>query len=526
MKLRRLITATTVLLCVGPVACSGDGATENTGTPGIRVLFGAGVTDTIDAVPLQALVVELRTPRGKPARRTPVRFEARPPTDPARQSEPALFVCSVSVAVCGPNTGTAFVVDSTDDNGVARAMVRLGHIAGRAVVRISSANFIQDSVAYVVTHGAAVSVRAPAADTLLLVGTVTTLPGKLYDRYNNLRPDVPTTSAGIGSAVSLEVPTSAVTANTLGVQRLYFRSGTMVDSTTVTVLPAARLVAWIPGGADVVHLFNIDGSAVRVLSTRTTSNLGVFPRFDRSRQLVTLHTGEPFANSQTLKVVDTLGTTLRTIPNATGFNWVIAQRQLADGSIMVVGQRSGQLANAVWRVAADNNITAVATLPGADSSYNSGRVQNTGSVLNSYNAYGAADVSPDGTRIAYVAGPPQLPEFSLRVLNIVTGTLTILYANARAPRWSQQGDQIAFLLGRQLGSSPIAGFPNIIKVDGTGRREVGSFTMEAGIGWSPDGLHLIGRDQKSKRLRVLNISTGATVLLSRLKSDYYQPDWR
>ncbi|MEP6764561.1 MAG: hypothetical protein ABJB66_09640 [Gemmatimonadaceae bacterium] len=520
-----------VLVSAGLNACSNtvtpaEATPENIGAPGIKALYGVGVTDTVDAVPLQAIVVEVRAADGKLVPGTQVLFEARASGDPARTSDPTLFVCNISVVTCGPATGSTLTVETTDTSGVAKVMVRLGHVAGNTVLRISSTTLpYKDSLSYSVLPGAAVTMRAPIAETLLQIGAVVALPGKQYDRYNNLRTDAPLVTLGIGNAISLATTTSTVTANQIGVQRLYYQLGALLDSTTITVLPAGRLVAWLQR-TGTIQMFNIDGSALRTLSTNKDSGLGTFPVFDPSRQRVVLHNASVFGVANTVTVLDTAGGTMRTIPPESGFEWVIAQRQLADGTIMVVGRRTGTMPSAVWRIAANNTITAVAELPGADSTYNNGDVLNTRSMLNPFDAYGAADISADGSRVAYLAGRKPSGALSLRVFNIATSSFVALDTNARSPRWSPHGDQIAYLVGRNQSSSPIIGFPTIINADGTGRREVGSFNLSPGISWSPDGVHLIGRDDSNTKLRILNINSGANIVLNRLTEDYYQPDWR
>src|SRR6185437_12151559 len=155
---------------------SGDGPTAPGHTdparnaPGVHAVLGAGVTDTIDAQPLQALVVEVRGPDGQLATGAVVRFEAQPPADTTRKNEPAVSVCALTAPTCGQSV-SQFTSDTTDAQGRAKATVRLGHVAGRAVVHLTVPEFgMEDSATFTVLPGVAARVRALAADTALAIG--------------------------------------------------------------------------------------------------------------------------------------------------------------------------------------------------------------------------------------------------------------------------------------------------------------------------------------------------------------------
>jgi hypothetical protein len=511
-------------------ACGGDGGdpTEPPPAPptGVRAVAGAGVTDTIDAQFTQALVVEVRRPDGTPARGAVVRFEARPPADSTRRNDFAVYVCPLSAQTCGisaTGTGTTaqFSADTTDVEGRAKTIVRLGRVAGRAVVRVSvpELGFV-DSVSYTVTAGAAARVRAAAADTGLDIGATATLRARVVDRYGNARSETPALSLGTGDAIALDAASAVVTARGMGTQWLYARLGTLADSTSVRVVPPGRLVVWAASSGQSLRLVNLNGTGTRTLVTGVSSDFGVFPRFDATRQRVTLHAGsESFGGSPNrIIVVDTSGTPRRDIGPAGigpagGLNGVIAVRQLSDGSVLAVARRPLEASYAVWRVAANDAITLVAPLPALSG------------------GYGAADLSHDGTRLAYVATTPGFTQ-ELRVLTLATGASTALETNGRSPRWSSQGDRVAYLVPAP-NSGSIEGVLVTVAPDGTGRRALGSTILSPGLAWSPDGAYLLGRVAAfgTAALQLVRVSDGASVLV-RFRTaaggseDYYQPDWR
>lgn len=488
------------------IACNDDPPTGGSGQSGIRAVAGADVSDTVDALQSQALVVEVRGPDGRLATGAVVRFQADASRDTTRRNEPALFVCTLTAPTCGPSTPSAFAADTTDGSGRAKVLVRLGHIAGPAVLRLAVPEFgFTDSLTFTVRAGNAARVRAAVTDTALDVGATAALRGRVVDRYDNSRSEFPAMSLGAGTSLTLDAATGIVTAREMGTQYVYARSGSAVDSTGVRVTPAARLVVW-SSGERVIRLVNLNGTSVRTLASNIHSDLGAFPRYDASRQRVTFHSGSPATSGggspNTLYAVDTSGTPVRTILNTTtGFNVVVAVRQIADGSMLVVGQRAGSNSYSLWRVNTDNSVVSVAAIPG----FNGG--------------YGAADISHDGARVAYTVNG------ELRALTAATGVVVTLDATGFLPRWSAQGDRVAFLSGSS------EGFPFVVNADGSGRRAIGTFALGTGIAWSPDGVYVIGRAPSGSALRLIRVSDGNTVLLqyrnaNGLVADYWQPDWR
>ena len=507
-------------------ACGGDGPTgPPRNQPSVRAVLGAGVVDTIDAQPLQALVVEVRGQGGELTSGTIVRFESQPPADTMRRYDAAVYVCSLAAPTCGSGgyyggfygggaSGDQFATDTTDAQGRAKVTVRLGHVAGRAVVRLEVPEFgLADSATFTVMPGAGVRVLASPADTSLEIGAKATLRGKVVDRYDNARPEVPTITAGPGSAITLDATTGTVTARDMGTQWLFSRYTSFVDSMSVHVVPSGRLVVWA-AYEQAVRLVNLSGSSERTIVSNVQSDLGVFPRFDATRHHITLHAGSEFYGGapNTIVVIDTTGSPRRDIGPAIGFSMVIATRQLADGTVLVVGQSSTDTSHpgySLWRVATDNTITFLVALPDLQSTYD------------------GADISHNGARVAYVATTPSYT-IELRVLDVSNGSTTLLAANALSPRWSSQDDRVAYLVPGS-GSSGYDGVLVVSNADGSGRRGIGNDTFSPGIAWSPDGTYIIGRSSASG-LRLMRVSDGANVLL-RFNSatgshDYFQPDWR
>jgi hypothetical protein len=283
------------------------------------------------------------------------------------------------------------------------------------------------------------------------------------------------------------------------------------------VAPAGRLVVW-SAIARAVRLVSLNGSGARTIVSTIGSGFGVFPRFDPTRRRITLQTAAPSADGSPnhVIVVDTTGSQRRDIGLPTELDGVSATRQLADGTVLVIARRDADPSRPgyhLWSVATDNTITFVAD------------------ILRLNGGYGSADISHDGTRVAYLSD-----EFStsqLRVLNVATGVDVVLDSRARSPRWSPQDDRIAYLLAQGGTYSDLDGVAFVINGDGTGRRPLGNDIFSPGLAWSPDGNYLIGRSsvEPSGFLRLVRLSDGAGVVLRFPNGqggldDYYQPDWR
>ncbi len=473
-------------------------------------MAGANVTDTVDAPLVQALVVEVRRQDGTLATGVTVRFEPQPPLGDA------IYVCALT-GLCGPFVA-GVTTDVTDSRGRAKTIVKMGHIAGPAVVRVAVPELgLVDSAAFTVLPGAPAHVRPQVADTTLDIGATTTLRGRVVDRYNNTRVEVSTNTVGPGSAVTLDAATGIVTARAMGTQYVLTHYNSFVDSTNVRVAPAGRLVVW-SAIASAIRLVSLNGTAARTIVSAIGSTLGAFPHFDPTRQRITLHTAAPGGDGPPnhVIVVDTTGSPRRDIGLPNELDGISTTRQLADGTVLVIARRDADPSHpgyCLWSVGIDNTITFVAE------------------VIRFGGAYAGADISHDGTRIAYISDEFAISQ--LRVLNVATGADAVLDSPARSPRWSPQDDRIAYLVPTEVRFSELDGVVFVINSDGTGRRTLGNAIFSPGLAWSPDGNYLIGRSSVSPSgfLRLLRVSDGADLILRFPNAqggldDYYQPDWR
>ncbi len=519
------------------VACGGDGPTGPRQQPGLRVVAGGEISDTVLARPVQALVVEVRGADGRLAPGAVVRFEQGASPDTARRGAARIYVCRIRAVECGSSyaypPGEQVVVDTPDANGRAKVVVRLGTVAGAAFVRMTVPEFgTADSAAFTVRPGAAVRPRFDAADVGLVAGAQATLRASALDAHGNACPDAPTLTLAGGGArvVDFDPATGVVTAREFGTAWVVARMGAGTDSASVRVVPTGRIVAWEPSRRT-VRLLNLDGSATRTLAREVGSEQGVFPRFDATRAGVTFQTGtESYGGPPRLAVaVDTAGAARRDLAPSADVGHIMAVRQLADGAILFVGRRAaagpvGAVPSAsLWKADAAGVVTQIAALP-------------------DYALYyGGADISPDGKRVAYVATVATIHGLlpgELRALDVATGRVTALDPQGRSPRWSPAGDRVAFVVpGYPAGTD---GALATVAADGTGRRTLSTKLFSSGLAWSPDGAYVVGRvsdfDYNQRGLRIVRARDGADVRVvvsestagpvpQRVALDLLQPDW-
>jgi hypothetical protein len=505
-----------------------DGPTDPaTRIAGVRAVLGAGITDTVDAQPVQALVVEVRGSGGRLAPAgTLVQFQVLPALAPSPVSSPypAIYVCELTASVCTADNfygypNSQFLTQTTDSAGRVKVGVRMGPAAGPAVVTLTVPELgLLDSAMYTIVAGAAAAVRPSVGDVAIGFGGTVKLTGIVVDRHMNVRPEKPTFTAGPGSAISFDSATATATARDMGTQWVFSRFAALVDSTRIRVMPSGRLVVW-DSGEGAVRLVNLDGTGEWVVASHINSDLGAFPSFDASRQRVTFHDavadwgGAP----NVVIIADSTGASRRTIGPEIGFSYVVGTREMSDGTVLVAGQSSTDTSHAgysLWRVATDNTISFVVSLPGLG------------------NAYGGVDISHSGTKVAYIASGAFASE--LHVIDVSDGSSVTLENDARSPRWSAHDDLLARIVPSPgNGFDPTLNGPVVISnPDGTGRRALGSGSFSVGIGWSPDGAYIVGRASEGHAMRLLRVNDLTTMVLQfpyafgSATHDYWQPDWR
>jgi hypothetical protein len=496
---RRLALSVSALTVAGlTLACGGDGPTAPKKVDSaVRIVAGAGVTDTILSAPVQAVVVEVRDTLGKPVEGTVVRFEAARSTVANRPYETPLYVCTLQQSSCG----STFTYDTTDANGRAMAVVRLGTIAGPTALAIKVPEFgLLDSAMFTVLPGAVTGIGFSVPDTTMSVGAQYTLQGRLLDRYGNAVAGTPTYSSG-SSNVTI---TSAglVTAVSTGRGTLNATSGSVTAQAHVSVVPVGALVA---SAYDGVYVVNLDGTGRRRVVARSSSyGAGLVPAWSPDGTKIVFHAPQPSSGQNMVYVADATAT------DASG-------TALLDASVS-----SGSWA----RYSQDGAYVYFSGRPaGSCCSYSLYRVRTDGTLTEQISPYSDNTIdwrsapSPDGRKLAYVSN--RTGRTTIRIFDIATGTVEGPDVPGQTPRWSPDGSQIAYV-------DEHGGALHLMQADGTGSHVLtaGSTSYAEAFDWSSDGKWIIANYNYGALVLVSTTTGEALPLTSAGLAGLSQPSWK
>lgn len=428
MRRVRTVRCFSIAVLAATYAC-GDTPTERIveQDPVVRIVAGEG-SDSISALPVQGLVIELRGSDGKPAAGVEVRFEA-----------PAASGMSVA-RVSDADFGTVATV-TTDDKGRATVRVRYGEQVGTAWVAFAVPLYgLADTAQFMVRAGTGVRFSQALRDTVVRVGSSFTFRGILTDRSGN------PTGSGVDYVADRPIisilPNGIATAHEQGIALIRVRevnTGPFIDSVQVAIVPPAT-VAWtlLP---DNILVKSTALDVIVLTSPNTPRALGAFWEPGGTRIV---------ANERGLIILNGLTTRLAT-PGLEHSGW---PEWANDGYIYF----SGNFATNAVRVARI-------------------RPDGTGLETISINRGSMPSVSPDAKRVVYVeptatgSGPLTIREIGTPIWYKVSGT-----DGALAPRWSPDGNLIAFTRGDRL---------YVVQPNGTLLRQFEG-QVAAGLTWSPD----------------------------------------
>jgi hypothetical protein len=488
------------------VACGSDRSTGPLGAS-LSIVAGGSATDTVLTELPQALVVEVHNDQGVIEPGIVVRFEVLP--DPASPlpvwQQAPLFVGPID----SPNYGN-FAIDSTDANGRARVLIKLGRMAGSERVAISVPEYgLVDTCTYEVLPGQVAGVNVTPADTVLLPGAHLQLHARAVDAFGNDRSDVvPAYDAGSSNITVGQG--GVVDATAAGRAFVIVSAGNAADTAWMSVVPAGAFVAYtngLPGGALGVVTMNNDGSDYRLIAGLSTANFGdgAGPAFSPDPKKVIFFNDLGVGEGTRLYVADVAsGGLTRATPNAD--NPIVREewgRYSADGQwIYFSGARSGR-GFSLWRVKPDGS--SLAELGG-------------GVGTGGNNIEWRGDPSPDGTRIAFVGDA-----VTIQVMDIATGAIDPnIHVPGQTPRWSPDGTRIAYVHGSYIDDNAIY----VMNADGSGNRLVSktdhSYWEE--LDWTADGKWLLIRGARG--LEFVSVDDGESLPLAFTRTFYHPATMR
>jgi hypothetical protein len=500
-----LIRAATAIASLIIASCSEQAAGPSV-QPGLRIVGGAGVADTIQAVLASPLIVEVRDEQARAQPGVAIEFRVRETSEGA---------AGTGVRISETSAFTSSATAITDANGLARAFVRLGFVPGAVEVDVvASATSLSGSASYTVLPGNPARLIVAPRDTALLVGGSFALRVQVTDRLGHKRNTDVTFGVDYGSGTV--TPSGVVTGTALGRVRIGIATAALRDSALVSVVPTATFAAFFdpiqPGDEGGIVIFRSDGAQMRVLSRErfpsiAPSPMGSWPSWSPAGDRLAY-----VANSK-LFTIDTAGTVaelVAKVPGTAGAGYPYvgvdrgyAPQYSADGVAVYFTAFTGGGQRSVWRAGSDG----------------SGPVQVSQAL--DWGIEAMPSPQPRGNLIAYqtnrVTNDPI--RFTIRLVSLSDGTIRQLDVPGSSPRWSPVGDRIAYL-DRE-------GQLRTMRPDGSDDRLIGRNTAQPGFSWSPDGkwLLIVGR----AGVTIVDATTGDALPLALRGPNgtpLYQPAWR
>lgn len=480
-------------------ACEDDTTGPAPNEPGINFVAGEGLTDTIQATPLQALTVRVLDQGHRPQVGVVVRFES---VEKGAGSERYSTVWVRDVA--GSSFGK-LALDTTDMNGQAAVRVRLGTKAGPGGVVVTVPILgLQDTARYTIQPGAAMRLSIAPKDTAVYAGRSYPLRATVMDRLGNPRTDQISYTAASGP-VSVSSGGNTLSTTAVGRGLVVAQTQHLVDTSHVSIVPEGVLAAY---GNPNLAVFNLDGSDYRVIvpGLSTHEEKGAPYWSPDGTQLVALFG----FSSNTVFIVDLSGTVRPLVQSPNRPSSHLAAQYSRDGSWIYFGGHDCNANSRLWRVRPDGTAPELVD-----------PIRDFTEACFTVNSHPSP--SPDGQRLVYVSNRASgtlnnSGGTKIRILKVETRRVDSLDVPGYRPRWSPVADWIAYVNDGQV---------RIMRPDGTGQRmiSVPSRRYAPGLDWSPNGEWIAVRSESAGIIDLINVQSSLTLPLA-YTTGLTQPTWR
>ena len=459
----------------------GDSTGPGSGRPGLTLVSGYNLTDTVTAQPANALVVEVRNTSGAIVPKgTVVRFTVV--TDSYFQ--PEMTVEGLTSTYYGP-----FATGETDGAGRTAVLLQMGTVAGPARIAISVPTLsLQDTARYTVLPGQAAGILLMPSDTSMYTTGSYTIRGGVVDQFNNARTD-PVVYTASSPSVSIS-SSGVVTASTTGRYTLTATAGAASGSSGLSVVPRGTVAALVYGGNGFrIVTFNLDGSGFHDVVGVTDGGIGPRPRWIPGSSSI-IYT-ELVNGLQQMRTIDASGKVSTFFPSPPATMTHQAEPSpSANAPVLYFSaydSRCADYAYCLFRSGIDGTNPEL-----------------LGDVIAPGDVTWHPSASPDGSKVAFVTSGLQI-----KVFDYATKTVSAWSVGGNYPAWSPDGTQIAY--AQQYGG-PL----HLINADGTNQRVISGSQpySESPAAWSPDSKWLIAQNTAYGYLDIIEVATGKVLPIS------------
>ena len=443
-------------LLLAAVACSAPSQpTLPEGPPNISLLTAPIPDDTVMVVIPGGIRVQVRDALGRPWHGAVVTFRSIPVEwDRSEFGVPGVCLDVYVTSSAGSVGCRAEYVVSADSAGQAEVRVQRGPYTGRVEVQIKvKGQPGRFDVPLTILPGPPLHVDIQPHDTVLLVGASYQLRRRIRDYHGNLVETLP--QFVVDSPFVTIDPTGTVHALEIG--RAHFTTHAGWDTLTlrVSVVPSLTLAGFTPAfpsdGLVRLVTFDTEGRELRTIKNQLLP--GGYFDWNPQRQQFAVHD-----NADLVQVSWTgamLGPLFGPNPLASGLRRFPHYDSSGDWIFFST--------YVLWRARTDGS-----------------GVEQLTQAPNSYHIDQHASPSPDGSRVVF-STDRRGPDFELAYLDLVTRQVTVTNHRGTNPRWSPDGNYIAWLDGTSVRILNLAtSAVDVLPVNGG-----------SSLDWSPDGRWLV-----------------------------------
>jgi WD40-like Beta Propeller Repeat len=324
--------------------------------------------------------------------------------------------------------------------------------------------------------GPPASISLAPPDTMLYVGHSLTRHDVVVGAYGVNRPNDDIHYWTPDSSIVSVTRAGVITGLAYGRARIVVSSGGVADTSRVSVVPVGTLAIGEAYGGT-ISVVELDGSAFRRVAGAGQAAGGA-PAWDPTGTSIAFQYGIPGgAGATTLMVVGADGSAVTELDSAG--KWPRFSR---DGRWIYYRSSAPGEEGELWRITPDGTTS-----------------ERIGPAGTEYLGDTYPDPSPSGEEVLLTSNR-QSGGWEIVIRNVALGTDQPLGVQGYSPRWSPDGQAIAYWAGDPLSGQ---GAVYVMHRDGSGTRQVsppGRVYRVLGLDWSPDGRWLVAQGDSTPEL--------------------------